>query len=95
MCIRDRYDIHKVALILPQTGGGCRASNYIHLLRKALDKNGYGFIPVISVSYTHLDVYKRQAYLWISSSPPALPVRRAQRARLVKRAIPVLHQPLK
>ncbi len=33
-----RYDIHKIALILPQTGGGCRASNYIHLLRKALKK---------------------------------------------------------
>ena len=55
-----RYDIHKIALILPQTGGGCRASNYIHLLRKALEKNGYGFIPV---SYTHLDVYKRQQLL--------------------------------
>ena len=35
-----KYDIHKIALILPQTGGGCRASNYIHLLRKALEKNG-------------------------------------------------------
>ena len=33
-----RYDVHKIALILPQTGGGCRASNYIHLLRKALEK---------------------------------------------------------
>ena len=31
-----RYDPHKVALILFQTGGGCRASNYISLLRKAL-----------------------------------------------------------
>ena len=28
---------------MPQTGGGCRASNYIHLLRKALEKNGYGY----------------------------------------------------
>ena len=32
------YDPHKVALLITQTGGGCRASNYIHLLRKALEK---------------------------------------------------------
>ena len=37
-----RYDPHKTALILFQTGGGCRASNYISLLRKALEKAGYG-----------------------------------------------------
>ncbi len=50
-----KYDIHKIALILPQTGGGCRASNYIHLLRKALEKNGYGFIPVISLNFSGLE----------------------------------------
>ena len=50
-----KYDVHKVALIMPQTGGGCRASNYIHLLRKALDKNGYGFIPVISLNFAGLE----------------------------------------
>ncbi|MFQ9126281.1 MAG: hypothetical protein ACLR4Z_05125 [Butyricicoccaceae bacterium] len=50
-----RYDVHKIALILPQTGGGCRASNYIHLLRKALEKNGYGFIPVISLNFSGLE----------------------------------------
>ena len=31
-----KYDLNKTALIITQTGGGCRASNYIHLLRKAL-----------------------------------------------------------
>ena len=31
-----RYDVNRVALLITQTGGGCRASNYIHLLRKAL-----------------------------------------------------------
>ena len=36
-----RWDVHKVALLITQTGGGCRASNYIHLLRKALKKSGY------------------------------------------------------
>ncbi|MBR6636543.1 MAG: 2-hydroxyacyl-CoA dehydratase, partial [Phascolarctobacterium sp.] len=35
------YDVNKVALILTQTGGGCRASNYIHLLRKALAQAGF------------------------------------------------------
>ncbi len=44
-------DSHKTALLITQTGGGCRASNYIHLLRKALEKAGMGYIPVISVSF--------------------------------------------
>ncbi|MDY3617682.1 2-hydroxyacyl-CoA dehydratase [Agathobaculum sp.] len=50
-----KYDVHKLALIMPQTGGGCRASNYIHLLRKALQKNGYEYIPVISLNFTGLE----------------------------------------
>jgi len=50
-----RYDPHKVALILFQTGGGCRASNYISLLRKALEKAGYGYVPVISLSLTGIE----------------------------------------
>lgn len=40
---------------MSQTGGGCRASNYIHLLRKALQKNGYGHIPVISLNFSGLE----------------------------------------
>ena len=50
-----RYDTHKVALLLSQTGGGCRASNYIPLLRKALIKAGYGYIPVISFNLAGLE----------------------------------------
>ena len=50
-----RYDPRKVALILFQTGGGCRASNYIFLLRKALEKAGYGFVPVISFNLNGLE----------------------------------------
>ena len=50
-----KYDTHKVALMLPQTGGGCRASNYIHLLRKALLKLGYDYIPVISLNFSGLE----------------------------------------
>ena len=50
-----RYDVHKTALLLTQTGGGCRASNYIHLLRKALEKAGLGFVPVISLNPSGLE----------------------------------------
>ena len=41
--------------MLFQTGGGCRASNYIHLLRKALGKAGLGHVPVISLSMAGLE----------------------------------------
>ncbi len=50
-----KYDTDKVALILFQTGGGCRASNYISLLRKALERAGYGHVPVISLSLAGLE----------------------------------------
>ena len=50
-----KYDTDKVALIMFQTGGGCRASNYINLIRKALEKAGYGHIPVISFSIGGLE----------------------------------------
>ena len=47
-----RYDPNKTALIMFQTGGGCRASNYIWLLRKALHNMGMDYVPVISVSFS-------------------------------------------
>ncbi len=50
-----KYDPHKVALLITQTGGGCRASNYIHLLRKALEKSGLDYIPVISLNLSGLE----------------------------------------
>ena len=50
-----KYDINKTALIITQTGGGCRASNYIYLLRKALKKAGLEHIPVISLNFSGLD----------------------------------------
>ena len=40
-----KYDLQHTALLITQTGGGCRASNYIHLLRKALVKAGYPEYP--------------------------------------------------
>ncbi|MEE0930229.1 MAG: 2-hydroxyacyl-CoA dehydratase [Acutalibacteraceae bacterium] len=50
-----KYDVHKTALMITQTGGGCRASNYIHLLRKALKKAGLEFVPVISLNISGLE----------------------------------------
>ena len=50
-----RYDLDKVALIITQTGGGCRASNYIHLLRRALKKRGWAHIPVISFNLAGME----------------------------------------
>jgi len=47
---RGDYDPDKVALILVQTGGGCRASNYIKILRKALEKARLSQVPVISLN---------------------------------------------
>ena len=49
------YDPHRVALLFAQTGGGCRASNYISLLRKALKRAGYGYVPVISLNFAGLE----------------------------------------
>lgn len=50
-----KYDLHHTALLISQSGGGCRASNYIKLLRKALVKAGYGYIPVASINPTGLE----------------------------------------
>ncbi len=41
--------------MIMQTGGGCRASNYIHLLRKALEKAGYDQVPVISFNLSGVE----------------------------------------
>jgi len=49
-----KYDPDKTALMITQTGGGCRASNYIHLLRKAVAKN-YPQIPVVSLNFSGLE----------------------------------------
>lgn len=50
-----KYDINKTALFFTQTGGGCRASNYISLIRKALKKAGYGHVPVISLNFVGIE----------------------------------------
>src|SRR3712207_6163344 len=53
--INQGYDTDKVALLLMQTGGGCRASNYISLLRKALKKAHLEHIPVLSFNLVGLE----------------------------------------
>ncbi len=50
-----KYNVNKTALMITQTGGGCRASNYIHLLRKALVKAGFAQVPVISINLSGLE----------------------------------------
>ena len=50
-----KYDLAKTAVLITQTGGGCRASNYIHLLRKALKKADLAHIPVISLNLSGLE----------------------------------------
>ena len=50
-----RYDLAKTAVVISQTGGGCRATNYIALIRKALRDSGHPEIPVISLSAVKLD----------------------------------------
>lgn len=48
--LSGRYDLNKTAVIISQTGGGCRATNYIGFIRRALQKAGMPQIPVISLS---------------------------------------------
>ncbi|MEW8956197.1 acyl-CoA dehydratase activase-related protein [Clostridium sp.] len=45
-----KYDVNSTAVIISQTGGGCRATNYIALLRKALKDSGFENVPVISLN---------------------------------------------
>ena len=45
-----RYDTDRLAVLITQTGGGCRATNYIALIRKALKAAGLGHVPVISLA---------------------------------------------
>lgn len=50
-----KYDLNSTAVIISQTGGGCRATNYIGLLRKALKDAGFEKIPVVSLNAVGLE----------------------------------------
>lgn len=45
-----KYDLHKTAVIMTQTGGGCRASNYIAFIKRALKKADMAYIPILSLN---------------------------------------------
>lgn len=45
-----KYDTHKTAVFITQTGGGCRATNYVAFIRKALAEAGYAYVPVVPIS---------------------------------------------
>ena len=53
--LSGKYDTHKTAVIMTQTGGGCRASNYIGFIRRALKKAGMEYVPVISLNLSGLE----------------------------------------
>ncbi len=53
--LSGKYDMKKTAVLISQTGGGCRASNYIGFIRRALEKAGYKNVPVISVNLSGLE----------------------------------------
>ncbi|MBP5781324.1 MAG: 2-hydroxyacyl-CoA dehydratase, partial [Clostridia bacterium] len=50
-----KYDLNNTALMITQTGGGCRATNYIAFMRKALRDMGLSHIPVISLSIGNIE----------------------------------------
>jgi len=50
-----KYDVNKTALIMSQTGGGCRATNYIGFIRKALKDAGYPNVPVVSFNIVGME----------------------------------------
>ena len=53
--LSGKYDLNKTAVLISQTGGGCRASNYIGFIRRALEKAGHPNVPVISINLSGLE----------------------------------------
>jgi predicted CoA-substrate-specific enzyme activase len=50
-----KYDLDNTTVLMSQTGGGCRATNYISLLRKALQESGFGHVPVLSINMAGIE----------------------------------------
>ena len=53
--LSGKYDTNKLAVIMTQTGGCCRASNYVGFIRRALEKVGLSHIPVISLNFNGME----------------------------------------
>ena len=60
--LSGKYDTDRLAIMMSQTGGCCRASNYVSFIRRALDKAGYGHIPVISLNGNGME--KNSGFKW-------------------------------
>ena len=75
--LSGKYDLHKVAVMITQTGGGCRATNYIGFIRRALEKAGMEHIPVISINMSGIGD-RTPDFNWI----PNLLIRAALRCNL-------------
>ncbi len=59
-----KYDLDNTSVVMSQTGGGCRATNYISLLRKALRDAGFPQVPVISVNPSGIEKNPGWKYTW-------------------------------
>ncbi len=53
--LSGKYDLNRVAVIMTQTGGGCRATNYVGFIRRALEKAGMPQVPVISLNMAGIE----------------------------------------
>ncbi|MDR0846782.1 MAG: 2-hydroxyacyl-CoA dehydratase [Lactobacillales bacterium] len=56
------YDVNSTSVMMTQTGGGCRATNYIPLLRKALDDAGFPQIAIVSLSVGNKGTQKQEGF---------------------------------
>ncbi|MBP2024898.1 2-hydroxyacyl-CoA dehydratase [Peptoniphilus stercorisuis] len=70
-----KYDTDNLTLIISQTGGACRASNYVGFIRKALKDAGYGHVPVLALSFQGIEQH------------PGLEIHPAQLIRIAKKLI--------
>ena len=60
--LSGKYDVDHLAIAMTQTGGGCRASNYVGFIRRALEKAGYPQIPVIALSANGIEKHEGLNY---------------------------------
>ena len=73
--LSGKYDLSKIAIIITQTGGGCRATNYIGFIRRALEKAGMAHIPVISLNMGGIETnpgFKLDANLFLRAALGAM-----------------------
>ena len=50
-----QYDLSNTVLMIPQAGDACRGSNYLHMIRKALSRAGFGSVPILSLNVKGLE----------------------------------------